>query len=391
MEKSKITKVLILVICYLSYASIYIARLNLSMASPALKEIGVLTSAQIGLLGSAFSVIFASGRLINGILSDRIKPWKMITIGLAVTGLSNVVIGFFPPFIAILLLWSSNAFAQSMLWSSILCSISAVFDKETTKRISSLMVTVVAVGNVLGILLNMYLINSHGLRWAFIIPGSITLILAPMVLFLLFRIPAPTTQSGQSGLGLFSLLKNRELRLATLPASFHGVMKENVTLWMAVYFTEHFGIDLNQSAYFILFIPMVGFVGRILYPFSYRVCQQREHRVSQFAFIGCILAAIVLCMNQNSPFVAMMCLSLVYAAISLINTSFLAIYPLSYPDGNVASVSGIMDFFTYLGGSIASLIYGVVIESFGYVPMFFSWAILAILAILVLKKLNSKV
>ena len=383
-------KILIIVICYFSYASIYIARLNLSMASPALKEIGVLNSTQLGLLGSAFSLIFASGRLLNGMLSDRVKPWKMITIGLTVTGINNVVIGFLPPFIAILLLWSSNAFAQSMLWSSILCSISAIFDKEKTKRVSSLMVTVVAVGNVLGILLNMYLINSHGLRWAFIVPGLITLIFAPMAVLLLFHIPAPAAGSEEKGKGYFSLLRNRELCLATIPASIHGVMKENVTLWMTVYFTEYFGINLNESSYFILFIPIIGFVGRILYPVSYRMCHQREHRVSQFAFGGCILAAIVLCMNQSYPFLAMLCLSVVYAAISLINTSFLAIYPLEFSDGNVASVSGIMDFFTYLGGSIASILYGVMIEKMGYFPMFFSWIIISVLAIVILSKLNKR-
>lgn len=34
------------------------------------------------------------------------------------------------------------------------------------------------------------------------------------------------------------LLKDRELKLMTIPAVFHGVMKENISLWMAVYIVD---------------------------------------------------------------------------------------------------------------------------------------------------------
>jgi hypothetical protein len=54
------------------------ARLNLSMASPALRESGVLNAAQLGFIGSAFSVIYSCGRLFNGILGDRLAPKVMI-------------------------------------------------------------------------------------------------------------------------------------------------------------------------------------------------------------------------------------------------------------------------------------------------------------------------
>jgi len=118
---------IIFIICYLAYTSIYIARLNLSMASPGLIDAGMLDSAQIGMMGSVFSVIYAFGRLLNGGLSDTTPPWRMISTGLLVAGVSNVAMGFFPPFMGMLILWSCNAFAQSMLWSSVLCVVTAVY------------------------------------------------------------------------------------------------------------------------------------------------------------------------------------------------------------------------------------------------------------------------
>ncbi len=54
----------VFLILFLAYTSIYIERLNLSMANPSLIEEQRLDAAQIGFLGSAFSTIYALGRLI---------------------------------------------------------------------------------------------------------------------------------------------------------------------------------------------------------------------------------------------------------------------------------------------------------------------------------------
>ena len=189
---------IIFIALYVTYTAIYVARLNLSMASPEMKAAGMLTSAQLGLLGSLFSVIYACGRLLNGILSDRVAPWKMICTGLAIAGISNLAVGFMPPFAGVALFWSTNAFAQSMLWSSVLCVVSSLYDKETAKKRTSIMVTSVATGNIIGILLNTWLIDQFGLRWAFIIPGAITLILAAANLMLLRAIPAPDQAAARS-------------------------------------------------------------------------------------------------------------------------------------------------------------------------------------------------
>ena len=54
---------LIFLIVYLAYTSIYIARVNLSMAGPDLNVEGIVTTAGLGLLGGIFSTVFAAGFL----------------------------------------------------------------------------------------------------------------------------------------------------------------------------------------------------------------------------------------------------------------------------------------------------------------------------------------
>ncbi len=377
-------KSIIFLICYIAYTSIYVARLNLSIASPELIASNVLNVAQVGFMGSAFSVIFAIGRFINGALSDRVPPYVMISSGLILAGISNIAISFLPPVWGIILFWAVNAFAQSMLWSSVLCIVSTLYDEETAKKKTSYMVTSVATGNIIGIILNTYIITKIGVSFAFIIPGAITLIMSTFIILSSSKIK-PVRAEGKKHISIGKLLENKSIRTMFSPAMLHGVMKDNISLFMAVYFVDTFGIDLEKSAYFVLFIPAVGFVGRMIYPFFYKVCKNNEHKVSVFAFISCAVFAVPLCLKGVSPVLAAVCLSMIYAAVSVINTSILSIYPIRFvKTGNVASVSGIMDLATYMGAGLSGFIYGIVIKASGYVPMYISWAVISIVSIMFL-------
>ena len=59
------------------------------------------------------------------------------------------------------------------------------------------------------------------------------------------------------------------------------------------------------------------------------------------------------------------------------NACFLSFFPLQFTrEGAVASVSGILDFATYLGTGISSVVFGILIEGYGYEAMFATWAVL---------------
>ncbi len=388
MKKKRLNNKLIFFICYLAYTSIYVARLNISMASPSLKADDILNAAQIGILGSVFSCIYACGRFINGKISDSLPPWLMICSGLAVAGISNIFIGYLPPFIAIVMLWGANAYAQSMLWSSILRIVSLLYSEDKARKISSYMVTAVAVGNIAGILFNNFIIARFEVRFAFIIPGGITLIMGAFVFFTTKNIK--NNVSSKKHISVHKLFQNNELRLIIIPAMLHGAIKDNISLWMALFFAERYHIQLNSSANFVLFIPIIGFVGRTIYPLCYKVFGDNEHKVAFFSFLLCAVAA-VMCLFDVPPIIAAVSLSIIYAAVSIVNTSFVSIFPLSFQSsGNVASVSGLMDFFTYFGAGIGSFVYGFIIEKYGYTPMFFSWMAISLVSagimIVLLKK-----
>lgn len=374
-------------LCYIAYTCIYIARLNLSMASPAMREAGLLTAAELGFIGSAFSVVYSCGRLFNGILGDRTAPKILIVTGLFLTGAANLLIGILPPYLLILALWCVNAFGQSMLWSSMLKTMTGVYGKAAADKKVPVLVSSVSAGNILGILFSSQLVNWFGIRAAFLVPGAMTVVMGLLILWL---IPGTGGTKGEKKPFPFrALLEDKQIRGILLPAMFHGAMKDTISLFMAVYFLDTFGVDLESSAWYVLLIPVVGLVGRLVYPGCYRVLKRREHLLSVLGFALCALFAGLLCFPLKSALIAAIALSMIYALVSMINTSILSMFPLRFAEKDlVSSVSGITDFATYLGAAIASAIYGLLIENGGYIYMFVSWVVLSILSILLLLRLH---
>lgn len=387
-------KRLIYIIVYLAYTTIYISRVSLSVAETSLEALSIFDAAGYGIIGGLFSTIYSIGRLFNGAIGDKAPPWLMISLGLGVGGISCLLIGLLPPYIGILLLWCVNAYAQSMLWSSVLCICSALFDGAKLKRMTSLMVTAVATGNVLSILLCGWLITSFGVEFAFFVPGALNIILGAAVLLsargIGERAPDEKTEEKKSA-SVLSLLTNKDLLLMAIPSVFHGVMKENVTVWMVAYTVFAFGVDLSESALYVLLIPIIGLAGRLVYPVLLRLMRERENSVAILGFGISLAASALLIFREVGLVISVIALGVVYAATSVINTSITSIYPMSFKEsGNVSSVSGILDFASYLGAGISSAIYGIVIKSFGYLPMFISWVVISVISTLTLLYINKR-
>ena len=383
-------KSLIFAVCYISYTLIYVARLNLSMAAPQLKNVGMLSAAQIGLLGSVFFVVYAVGRLINGALSERFPARNMIAGGLLLGAMANIFFGFLPPFAALTVLWGVNAYAQSMLWSSVLKTVGAVYGENRAQKMSAYMVTSVATGNIAGIIIAMLLIRFFGAAAAFILPGALLAVSAAAAFFIIGK-PDKCAKGTFSGT---QALKNKEVRFMALPAVFHGVMKDNISLWMAVYIADKFGIDIEKFAFYLLLIPIAGLAGRFLYPPLYKLLNYNENRVSFIGFLLCAFLSLLLIFAATSPVAAVIYLSGIYISVSLINTSVLSVFPMRFYSGGMSgAVSGLMDFSTYSGAGIGSAVYGGMISAFGYSSMFISWLCISVISVLALvlykRKMNS--
>lgn len=368
-------------LCYITYSCIYVARLNFSVASVLLEGSGALTQPQIGVIGSIFSFTYAAFKIPAGRLGDRFSPRVLVAAGLALTALSNAVIGRFPMFATLCVFWFLNACGQAVLWGPILRTLRETYPAERAQKLCHFMSSSVAFGSIAGLVASSAIAGSSGASMCFYIPALVSLTLGAAAFIFIpkdeDRPYIPKTDSGGAKVMKISeLAGDAELRRKIAPAFLHGIIKDNINVWIAIYFTSVFGIDVGSIAGYVFFAPLMGFIGRLLFPFLFRNSGGRGAGIAAAGFVVSIAAGCMLLIRSISPFLAAVCLGLLSAMISMINVHFLADFPQSYAErGGISTVSSLMDVFTYCGAGVGSLMFGVMIPNLGFSSMFAVWIV----------------
>jgi len=370
---------LLYILGYAVYCAVYVCRFNLNIAGTMLQQSGTLTAAQYGLIGSAFSATYAIGRIVNGYIGDRVDKRIMIAAGITLAGLANFVIGFFPPFQAILIHWAVNGYAQSMIWGPLLASVTRNIPEKHLNTATAIFPSSVATGSVLGILVATFAISRMGMAWAFFLPSIVGVVLGAAA-FIAFRDNESAASTAKAPAKM--LIPDRRILPVASTAFLHGWIKDSVSYWAALIFLKKYAIDIGSIAGFVLLVPALGLIGRLAYPVVFRKCGECEHLTSIAGFIGCIVAALVLCLPLPAVVTAL-CLCFISATISMINTSMLSIFPMRFAaTGNVSSVSGIMDFATYLGSSLSAALFGWMFSAAdNFSAMYIIWIAVAVISI----------
>ena len=78
-------------LCSVSYLAVYVARNILSAVTPQMIAADGFTNCYIGEVSSVYFIFYAVGQLINGAIGDKIKARYMISLGLILAGVSNLV------------------------------------------------------------------------------------------------------------------------------------------------------------------------------------------------------------------------------------------------------------------------------------------------------------
>ena len=73
---------LLFAVCWLSYFSTYLGRLNFTACIAAINEAENLSKLELGRVSSAFFVCYGGAQLFSGLLADRLRPRLLVAVGL---------------------------------------------------------------------------------------------------------------------------------------------------------------------------------------------------------------------------------------------------------------------------------------------------------------------
>jgi len=162
----------------LGYGFFYTCRLGLSVAKKPMLEAGVVTVAQLGLIGSALLYVYAVGKFVNGVLSDRANVRRFMSIALLCSAVVNIAFGSTTLFYAFVALWALNGWFQSIGSAPSVVSICQWFSNKERGTRYGIWAGAHNIGEGLTFIGTAWLVSHFGWRGGFVGPGIACLFVA---------------------------------------------------------------------------------------------------------------------------------------------------------------------------------------------------------------------
>lgn len=286
---------------FLGYAGYYLVRKNLSLAAPGMIEEGLLDTASVGIAGSAISIAYAFSKFIMGSISDRSDARKFLVIGLVLSALLMIAVGFIPystnnitqNVVIIFVLMLLVGWLSGMGWPPCGRVMAHWFSQNERSFKMSLWNTSHTIGSgSLGLLAiaGIAIFTSFGIeqtwRSAFIFPSIIALIIAIICWWSLRDTPQscglPSVEeyrndySGQKSkegekekipfktLFVDYIFKNKILWLIALANAFVYLIRYGISDWSPVYLQEMHILDKSESSLAFSLHNYAGVPGTII-------------------------------------------------------------------------------------------------------------------------------
>lgn len=364
----------IIFICWLAYTAAYVGRLNFNASIVAIiSDLGV-TKADAGLVSSFFFFAYGAGQLVNGILSKKYNAKIMIFLSLIISAVMNVLMPLCDDISIMKYIWMGNGIVQSVLWSTLIKTLSDfVSDKKLPKAILA-MSTTVAVGTLIA-----YGISSVSVRfgaWQSVFyVASIVLVISAIMWFVLFgKNPKKVIQIEEQKDEKIKM--GKAVLLALFITAFAGIangfIKDGINTWVPSVLYEEFGIPQEFSILLTLLLPMVSTMGAaIAKKVHEKIPSHAAMNLIFYVFSALLCGGILLSLKLHSIVAIMVCFIGVACGMSMINNVITSMFALDYRRLlNAGFAAGLLNTFCYIGSTTTSYTLGAVSQAKGWNAVF---------------------
>ena len=364
----------IIFICWLAYTAAYVGRLNFNASIVAIiSDLGV-TKADAGLVSSFFFFAYGAGQLVNGILSKRYNARVMIFISLICSAVFNLLMPLTGSISAMKFIWMGNGIVQSVLWSTLIKTLSDyVSDKKLPKAIVA-MSTTVALGTLVAYGISSLSVNFGTWQAVFYI-ASVVLIISAFIWITLFGNAPEKLEQAETVKGE-KIKTPRIVLLALFITAFAGIangfIKDGINTWVPSVLYEEFGVSQSFSILLTLFLPMVSTMGAaIAKKIHEKIPSHACMNFIFYAFSALLCGGILLSLKIHSIVAVMLCFVCVACGMAMINNVITSMFALDYRRLlNAGFAAGLLNTFCYVGSTVTSYSLGAVAQSSGWNAVF---------------------
>jgi sugar phosphate permease len=381
----------ILVLMMLSYTMYFLVRQNFSLAMPFIEGSLGFSKTEIGVIMTASLFIFGVGKFVNGFFNHLLRPKVFLSLGLIGSSLMNIAFSKVSTLLGFSIIWSFNAFFQSIAWPQCVRLMSEWYSPTQLGTRWGLVSMANQAGSFLVFAFFTFLIESYGWRASFLIPGIAGIIGGLVILALPLEVPQElglcsmeernglplsVTTKNETGLRqvsweiLSEIFSNKFLWYVSLATFFIYIVKTGFCSWAPTYLKEAKGLSIKTVGFNMSIFEVAGaFGGLIAGWLSDKIFKGRRGHVGVIYLGGMILLLAGLWLAPNNVYgldIALLA-GLGFVLFGPQVMAGAASVDFSSKKAAVAA-NGFVGFFSYFGSSIVS---GVLL---GYITQNYGWS-----------------
>ncbi len=374
-SKTEKLSLFLLVSALLMYVLVCMTKSNYTASIAFIVKEGIFTKAKSGLISACFYLIYSVGQIIGGVVSDRISPYKVITIGVLGSMLINLALCFTTRFEVVLVLWSLCGIIQFGIWPGLVKIVAGVISPNHRKTASVLVGMCIGTGGILSYLVATPVLEWLG--WAGLFGMNTAILLGVLIMWLITEkltaaplMPQPVIGKKAAQVGsrppFLPIFLRSGLPVIMIVNMIINMLSIGVKSWVPTMMMESYDISATWASMQTAITYVVNIAGSFAVIYAFRRIKNELLCESSYLFI-CIPFYVVLLFIGRGPMWSMLMSVMVTTtftyAIGNLNVRTSSAYE-KYRCS--ATVSGILNGMASFGIFAANGSFGVISQHWGW-------------------------
>ena len=363
----------------LVYAFFYTTRSVLDVVKKPLIDANVYDADQLGTIGTCLLLAYAVGKLVNGFIADRVRVSRFLALGLGLSAVANIAMGFNTAYLVACALWAANGFFQGVGAATSVKSLTQWFSGKERGRAYGTWSAAHSIGEGATLLVTSAIVAELGWRAGFLSPGIACVAVALAALLVLrdrpqaYGLPevhdwkgeAHTDTTGSTREAQLEVLKSPAIWTCAIASALMYVTRYGVKSWGVLYLQEERGYSLPSASATIAMNALAGFFGSVVYGFvSDLLFKGRRPPATLLFGVLEVGALLVLFYGPHNGYVlnaALFVYGFTLSGILAVLGGLLAVDVSSKKAAGMAM--GFIGFISYIGASIQEKLSGVLLKA----------------------------
>lgn len=364
-----------------TYMVSYITRINYgAVISEMVKDTG-FTKSTLSVPLTLSCITYGAGQIVSGICGDKFSPKKLVSYGLIVTTVMNLLIPVCANPYQMIGVWCINGFAQSFMWPPLVKLMTALLSDEDYKKVTAKVTWGSSIGTIAVYLISPALIHLWGWKAVFVFSA-----VCGIIMLIIWNSCSYVAEVHNTSVGRANREKLRLNSLISVPMAgimlaiiLQGMLRDGVTTWMPSYIAEMYNISNTVSILTGVVLPVFGIVCiQIALKLYLRVFKNPLMCAGIFFAAGTAASLALIIFSGNNAALSVLFSALLTGCMHGANLMFTCmIPPLFAKHGTVSTVSGLLNSCTYIGSAVSTYGIAVLSQKFSWGCTLSAWMLVA--------------